>query len=495
MQIGMVQRSAQKMQQKMRLSQRQIQSLKILSLSAEDLRAEIYRFAERNPALEVDEKKDELTDKIIGRKNDFDGFSDYERYSRTSSDEESDRFQAALESNADTRMPLDEHLERQINSMRLTEEERHFCVKIVENLDKNGFLSRSADEIFRGKGEEFKEKCLSLVQNLDPTGCAARDFRESLLIQARAKSADEKVPVLALFILDGHFDFLDPPQIPKIRKKILRFMEGQKALKFNEQGDFGFSEDDVSEDSVSEAFSFIRRLDPFPARDFSVSSAPLASPDVFVERDFSEDGEARFRVAVSDFSIPSLRISENYRNFSERLNSVSEEKMSERQKSEARFSGESLSSAKAFIDSVEFRKSTVQRVAEEIVRRQARFFERGEGNLVPLRQKDVADSLGIDSSTVSRMANGKFLSCEWGVFPLSHFFTTAVETSPDSSVQNSKEGVKFEISRILKEHEGDRKPLSDQKISDLLLSQGVKVARRTVAKYRAELNIDSSYVR
>ena len=122
---------------------------------------------------------------------------------------------------------------------------------------------------------------------------------------------------------------------------------------------------------------------------------------------------------------------------------------------------------------------------------QAAFFEQGPRSLAPLRQKDVAELLGVHETTISRMANGKYVQCEWGLFEIGYFFTNQVGTDKSTS----QTGVKAEIEEILKAHEGDKKPLSDQKIADMLAERGIKIARRTVAKYRAALNINSSYSR
>ena len=168
-----------------------------------------------------------------------------------------------------------------------------------------------------------------------------------------------------------------------------------------------------------------------------------------------------------------------------------------------------------------YRESTTLKAAQEIVAAQIEFFRKGARYLAPLRQKDIAEKLGVHETTISRMANSKYLSCEWGIFPISYFFTNAVGTSkpeksatknealqtsgdslsneksaaPHNNAPISKEAVKYEIAQILDEHKNDKKALSDQKISDLLAEKGIKVARRTVAKYRNELNVSSSYER
>ena len=155
------------------------------------------------------------------------------------------------------------------------------------------------------------------------------------------------------------------------------------------------------------------------------------------------------------------------------------------------FAKNTIREAKAFLNEIAFRESTLLSAVNEIVKAQRAFFEKGPRFLAPLRQKDVAHIVGVHEATISRMATKKYLQCEWGLFEIGYFFTNQVGTDKSTS----QTGVKAEIEEILKAHEGDKKPLSDQKIADMLAERGIKIARRTVAKYRAALNINSSYSR
>ena len=158
---------------------------------------------------------------------------------------------------------------------------------------------------------------------------------------------------------------------------------------------------------------------------------------------------------------------------------------------------ESVRSANDFMESLAFRKKTLLLACQQIVRLQKDFFEKGPRYLKPLRQKDVAAIINVHEATISRMANEKYLRCSQGLFKLSFFFTNAVgQNLPETEeVPASKQGVMAELEKILEEQKDDKKALSDQKIADILLERGIKIARRTVAKYRSQLNIDSSYSR
>ena len=504
--------------QQQRMSQAQIMSLKMLSMSGAEVRDEIYSYAEKNPALEI--KSDYLENGVSSSKAEISNnmrFSDNTRYGNASASGEmaSNNFQAALESNADEREPLSDHLLHQLNSMNLPEEEKSLCQKLIYNLDENGFHILAPISFLNPENplhtNEFLKNCLFIVQNLDPVGTCTDNYIESLFVQAKiSKKASE----LTLFLLKSHahFEFLNPPQIQKIQKKIANYLSEQKKLKFTE--DFEESEKNLllTDDEIQSSLDFIKKLDPYPARNFGTRQTNFISPDVYVTKNPNflsqdENSEAEFIVNFSDNSIPKLDISKQYKNLiktSSIIDNSGSEK-SEKKRSELKFAKNSVNEAKYFIDSIQFRKATLINAVQEIVRIQADFFRKGPGFLIPLRQKEIAASLSVHETTISRMANSKYLSCEWGIFPIGYFFTNAVGTVPAPKEQegskrgenspSSKESVKFEISKILDEHKNDKKALSDQKISELLAEKGIKVARRTVAKYRGELNINSSYER
>ncbi len=516
--IQIAQRAKQSMQlsQTMKLGMQQQLSLKLLSLPVAELREEIYTAISRNPALEIAD--DPFQDGIERtQKNAVSRLSDYERYSSTSASGEkaSDDFLNALESNADKRTSLSDHLFHQINAMNLSDSERELCTLLIQNLNGEGHHILAPvsllDKMNPRPNESFLEHCISIVQKLDPVGVCVTNTIHSLLVQAKDK---KNAPDSALFILNGHFDFLDPPIPSKIAKKANRFFAEQKKLEFDSEKKEILP--DFTEKDAQIALDFIRTLDPHPAREFGFSGENFALPDVFVEEvaEKTEDDSPKiladnsvlistekgsFKISLAKGNLPILKISEDFLNFKKSANT-------EQEKAEEKFAKESVISARTFIDGVEFRESTLLKATAQIVLAQSAFFRQGARFLVPLRQKDVAAAIGVHESTISRMANGKFLSCAWGVFPLSHFFTNAVNEETvrrahfDSLVGEnappaSKEGVKAEIEKILLEHKNDKKPLSDQKISDILNERGIKIARRTVAKYRSELNVASSFSR
>lgn len=487
----------QRQTQTQRMSQQQIMSVKMLAMSSQDLRQEIYSFAARNPAL------------VVTRDAALDGVKDA-RVSGGSSDslhlgsatqagkEASDNFQAALEASPDNSETLSEHLEHQFLSVSHAPAEEKIGLALIHNLDNRGFHILDPysllDKNDAAQTPELLDKVLHYIQLLDPVGTCCRNFEESLFIQAKSNG---DAPEAALFILDGHFDFLNPPQTEKILKKANDFIQKNPAAR-SVSLPLRFSADDIEH-----ALSYIRRLDPFPASQFSPSNNAYIEPDVYVEKD-RESGE--YVVRANDEVLPVVGISRKFHDLSlDRTRVTKSTEESERKRSEHRFVMDSVRSANEFMESLAFRRKTLLLACQQIVRIQKDFFDKGPRFLKPLRQKDIAALIGVHEATVSRMASGKFLRCEQGLFKIGFFFSNAVAQVPQSgpdgkdslseNVPSSKKAVLYELGQILLEHKDDKKPLSDQKIADILSSRGIKIARRTVAKYRTQLNIDSSYSR
>jgi len=488
-------------------------------MSAADLRDDIYTYAEKNPALEITGDRIEEGDNELLSRNHFADNTKIRSVS-ASGRLESDRFQQALESNPDEIQTLQEHLKHQFLSMNHSEFEEKLGLKLIHNLDKNGFHILSPESFIRKdsgiEGYDILKKTISVIQQLDPVGTCVKNVEESLLVQA---GSFDDAPECALFILNGHFEFLNPPQPQKILKKINDYVKESSKLSFLSEIEkmmlkkLNFHP--FTQEEIEDALAFIKKLDPFPARNFGTEQSHFISPDVIIEKipDEEEDTEkgivsssskSTFKITVTRDSIPRIRINSDFEELSmaDTKNLGTSEK-DEQQKAQIKFARESVQEARIYIDSILFRESTMAKAAAEIVRSQSAFFEKGPRYLAPLRQKDVAAAIGVHEATVSRMANAKYLQCEWGLFEFGYFFTNAVGTDNTSSLMAqlndspaaSKEAVKFEIQTILDQHKNDKKALSDQKVSDLLAEKGIKIARRTVAKYRSELNVASSYQR
>lgn len=481
MAMNLQQRQLQKQVQVM--SQKQIQSLGILSMSTQDLAGKLIKLAEENPSLVINEFHSKR--KLPG---------DGTKISSSTSQGEmaSEAHQAALESHADTRTSLTEHLLSQLNMSKIPPVEFEICEKLIYNLDSKGFHFLAPVSLLDKKNRSHTvgilEKCIERIQQFDPPGLCVKNMEESLFVQAKQS---ENPPELALFILDGRLSFLDPPRPEKIISKIKKYLDEQKSM-------IGFSEESLrytnftlNENTVEEALRFIRRLDPFPARDFSTTQTHFVSADVFIEKTSPEtsdgeniimDADISLSVRLTDSSLPEISIN------AKDMKTLESDSLDIEKRKEL---AERLRKAKELIDALNYRQNTILRACCEIARIQIEFFKKGPGHLVPLRLQDIADKLGVHETTVSRMSNSKYIQCEWGLFNIKYFFTNSASTR-DTSI--SRDQVLHEI-KIILENNTDGKKLSDQKISEILEKRGYSIARRTVAKYRTLLNIDSSYNR
>ena len=467
----------QKQVQVQTMSQRQIQSLEILSLGSDELRERIFREADKNPALEI--LSDPLESDPTARGEDKPRSNALDRYASVTAagTEASDNFQAIIEAAPDEKESLQDHLLSELSMINFDDNGETFeiCSLIVGNLDSHGHHilapeSLSPDFLDEKKREKLY-KCLGIVQNLDPVGCAVKNVWESLLVQARANGCSNDA---LIFLLDGHADMLNPPKADKILKKISLYREGILSL-------FGLPPSEMeklertksyTEADITEALSFMKTLDPNPASAFSSSPAVYIQPDVRVEKAVDDDKNEFFKISLCRGNLPEAAITSDL-------------------KDDSKFAKDAIREARAFLNEIAFRESTLLSAVGEIVKVQGEFFKKGPRYLAPLRQKDVAKAVGVHETTISRMATRKYLQCEWGLFEIGYFFTNQA----GSSEGTSQEGAKREIEEILKAHKDDKKPLSDQKIADILSERGIKIARRTVAKYRAALNISSSYDR
>ena len=467
------------------MSQKQIQALNMLAMGTSDLVTEIYREAEQNPALEV--QGNETAVKLLKRKSQNTGLLKTSSFVSLSSKQASDAFSKALESAEDLRETLQEHLLKQLRVEHLKKNEEELGERLIYNLSEKGFHVLSPLSLLdKNDGEQdevFLNKVMSIIQSLEPEGCCTLNSAESLLVQARLKG---NAPSLALFILNGHLDFLDPPVASRALKKIRSFLNEQKKMFASASPDAAL--ENADEDDVQRSIDFIKTLSPFPAQDYGSEQTRYVTPDIYVERlceqadeSFTEDfskgivvtSDGVWQVRNSKENMPLLKVDKSFELYSKEANDVV---------------SESVKKAQDFIESVSFRQNTMLEASCAIVKKQSEFFSKGAGHLKALKQADIANVIGVHETTISRMANSKYIQCEWGLFEVKYFFVNAV-------ADTSRDVVLEAVKKVLEKHKDDSKKLSDQKLSDELAALGLKVARRTVAKYRSMLNIASSYDR
>ncbi|MCR4741889.1 MAG: hypothetical protein K5866_03340 [Treponema sp.] len=465
------------------LSQRQIQALGFLSMDSMDLREEIFKAVNENPALEI------VSDPLKSKKS-------AENYSKKSSIS-ADAYQAALESKEDNRETLQHHLMSQVNMIKLSPDEKNLCERLIYNLDKYGFYgSRVSPESLLDRSRPLQNKkmldyCIDLIQNMDPIGVCCKNAEESLFVQAKilGKASD-----LSLFLLDGNLEFLNPPNAESVLKKLENFKRDYHNKAFAKE--ILLDRIELSLEEVEKSIHYITSLNPFPAGQYDHDSSQIdfEKPDVIltVERvdgllhqdDFSTgkifcDNHTYFQVKYASGFLPEVRLVEGI-NIDKNL----------------------LADAKAFLGNLEYRKSTMVLQGCQIVHEQKEFFEKGPGHLKALTRRKVAAALGINESTVSRMSakkNSKYIQTDWGLFPASYFYLSGVESkgNSDSDEKISADVIKAKIIEILEKFkaENPNKMISDSKLCQLLNDQGIKIARRTVTKYRQQAGIKNSYER
>jgi RNA polymerase sigma-54 factor len=357
-----------------------------------------------------------------------------------------------IENTLSTTASLADHLAWQLRMAPADEKMVEIGEAIIGNVDEQGYLQASIDEICAmGNYEpEDIERALELVQSFDPVGVAARDLKECLLIQIRHLDlADTPVETM----VKDHLDLLQNH----------RFNDIAKAMK-------------LPVEEVVEHCEIIRRLDPQPGSKFANEKSQYVTPDVYIVK---VDG--KYEVVLNEDRLPQLRISSVYKRM---LENKSEENEATRN-----YVKEKLRSALWLIKSVDQRQKTIYKVANSIVRQQTEFLDNGVDHLKPMVLRDVATDIGMHESTVSRVVSNKYMHTPRGVFEMRYFFHSGIASVGGDHV--SSVTIKQRIRKIVEE-ENPKRPLSDSKIVKILEDEGLVLARRTIAKYREELRIPPS---
>ncbi|MBW6503698.1 RNA polymerase factor sigma-54 [bacterium] len=354
-----------------------------------------------------------------------------------------------------TRRPgLTEHLETQLRLLDIADAEREAALYLVGNIDENGYLKTTAEEaaLALSVPVEEVERAIATVQTLDPLGVGARDLRECLMIQARERGAAFELP---LRILSDHFDLFSRGDVAGTARRLK-----------------------LPREAVKEAFQRLVTLWPKPGREYSGDDVHYITPDVYL---FKVDDQ--WVITLNDDGQPRLRLSSYYR----KLLTGDPEGLP---KEDREFLKQKVNAALWFIKSIEQRKRTIYKVVESIVKLQRDFLEKGPGHLRPLTLRDVAEDIEMHESTVSRVTSGKYVNTPQGIFELKYFFTSGLNREGGEEDIASK-SVKEKIREII-HAEGESKPLSDQELMRLLRDQGIRIARRTVTKYRAAMGLLAS---
>ncbi len=377
---------------------------------------------------------------------------------------------------------LSDFLMWQVRFLDFSEEEKKIAEEIIGNIDEDGYLRASIEELALAckTTTSAVEKVLQQVQELDPPGIAARNLQEALGLQIK-KKIREANPSENSHDDGKHLDKKASDEITESAKFALKIVTEQ--LPLLEKRDWaGLARVlNANIDEIRKAAVIIARLEPRPGRTFYTDESIAVVPDAVVN--FSEDEGEKFKIEIHDEVIPEIRINPYYRRL------LRSKEMDEKGRA---FLREKMQAALNFMKALKLRKSTIREITEEIVKAQPEFFEKGFLHLKPLRLKDIAYNLGIHESTVSRAIHGKYVSTPQGLIPYKSFFSTRLETTDGSA--ESQKSIMQKI-RIVLEKENPAKPLSDQEIVKILQGDGIVIARRTVAKYRELLKILPSNLR
>ena len=478
--MALKQHLAQKLEQ--RLSPQQIQLMKLLQVPTMELDQRIKQEIEENPALEegADQPEEEFEQDDYGdegddsRDDEFD-ISDY-------LDDDPDYKTRVINKGRDEEekvIPLSgeqtfqERLQQQLHLLALSDQEFVIADTIIGNLDESGYLKREVDAIVDDLAfsqnisttEEEVEKVLELIQDLDPAGVGARSLQECLILQINRRQNGDITRYTAKKILEEHFEEFTKKHYTKLQKKL-----------------------EIDDEDLKAAIEEIVKLNPKPGG--SMKEAARNYQQVIPDFMITEQ-EGRLQLTINGRNAPDLKVSKEYQQM---LRKYAEgAKVSKQDKEAMTFVKQKLDGAKWFIDAIKQRQNTLLLTMNAIMEYQKEYFLTGdETKLKPMILKDIAEEVDLDISTISRVANSKYVQTGYGVFPLKYFFSESLSTESGEEVSTR------EVKKILSDavdNEDKRKPLTDEKLAKLLKDKGYNIARRTVAKYREQLNIPVARLR
>lgn len=503
---------SQKQSQQQRLSPQQIQYIKLLQLPTIALEQRVKEELEANPVLEETDSLEDtetIDEQLLNDKQEDSEFDeeidpvdqneeiDWDEFMHDTEDTGNNYTSNYNPERAQWRdLPnpyhetLYEELETQVGLLDFNEREQLIADQILGSLDSDGYFRRDIDSLIDNIAfnhgmmvtEEEVEKVRTQIQQLDPPGMASRDLRDCLLIQLELMPDDVEGCDIAYKMLKEEWDSFEKKHFNKLYSKL-----------------------NIDEEDLKQAYECITSLDPKPGAggDSPTNTENYIEPDfeVYYQPAEDEEGlldteeEGDFVISLNGRNVPPLRISPRYKNMWDNLKKKKKKEKGgakgQKNKETRTFIKSKIESAKWFIESIRQRQHTLMSVMKTIVALQEEFFKYGEG-LRPMILKDVAERVGLDISTISRVVNGKYVQTNFGVFELKYFFSEGLET--ESGEEVSSRYVKNILQGII-DDEDKSKPLSDQALADKLQEKGFKVARRTVSKYREQLNIPVARLR
>jgi len=474
----------QKMLQK--LSPLQIQVIKLLEIPTFELEQRIKEEMEENPVLEFakdnkekdeydesDSKEEVEVEKDEVSLDDYINADDIPSYRLQSRNYSKDDKHEDIPFSGGT--TFHENLISQLGLRILDEGQRGIAEYIIGNIDEDGYLRRELEEMVDDLAfsqnleinEEEALEILKIVQDFDPPGVAARDLRECLLLQLAKKDHDIPTVQWASEILTDYFEEFTRKHYDKIGRRL-----------------------QLEDEDLKAAMDEILKLNPKPGSSYS---NPMHKAAQLIIPDFTLDiVDGQFQLSLNSRSVPDLTVSNTYSEMLEEYQSNKKNQTRE-QKEAAMFVKQKLDSAKWFIDAIKQRHNTLETVMNAILEYQKDYFIEGdEMQLRPMILKDIAEKTDLDISTISRVSNSKYIQTHFGIFPLKYFFSEGLQT--DSGEEVSTREIKMILEECI-ENEDKRKPLTDERLAKILKEKSYNIARRTVAKYREQLNIPVARLR
>jgi RNA polymerase sigma-54 factor len=474
---------SQKLSQQQKLSPQQIQYQKLLQLNTLALEQRIKTELEINPILEeiMDEEIELVQEKEDKKEEEVEEYEDFDKEEfeledfMNDSDFEGDRVNRSKDDEvyqplAPAKESLTEHLLNQLTMLNLDENLFILGEEIIGNLDSDGYLKRTLDDIIN-ELEMFEHVKISLedgedllkrIQRFDPLGIASRNLQECLLVQLKYSERDPYYTYLATQLLEQCYDDFTKRRFESIKQKL-----------------------NLTDETLKTTLDLVQSLNPKPGEG-NIESVEMnqITPDFVIEK-----VDDNYVITLNDRSMPSVTISRTYL---EMFDSNRKGRKTQREKETYKFLREKFESAKWFIACIQQRRETLMKIMRAILERQYEFFDKGPKFLKPMIYKDIAEEINMDISTISRVVNGKYVQSPMGIHELKYFFSEGLST--DSGEEVSNKHIKERLKEII-DSEDKNSPHSDDKLAEILNDEGVHIARRTVAKYREQLRIPIARLR
>lgn len=467
----------QRMNQQLAMTPELSQAIKLLQLGKADLKDAIERELQENPVLEdvkevskdidlkdsklnfLDDKKEDISDNKTNEKNDWELYQErFGDIKRTITKQSKDLQSAnTIENTLSPKKSLHEHLIDQLRLVQIPQKIEELCLEIILNLDNNGFLSISYEELqnFYDVSEDDILKAINVLKEFEPAGVAARNVKECLSFQLEALGKKDS---LEMKLINKHLEKLANKRYEQIAR-----------------------EENVDIKRIYNALQNIKSLEPYPGRAFSDETVNYITPDLYVYKDNGE-----WKITFNNDDMPELRVNPEYLKLMANRKRRYRKNTDEPQDESSLYLSEKIRAASWFIKSIEQRQNTIYRVTESIVKFQKEFLEKGIEYLRPMVLKDVANDIDMHESTVSRVTSNKYVHTPQGIFELKYFFSSGIKNNSSQDVSSSY------IKKLIKElvdNEDKMSPISDQDITLELSKKNINIARRTVAKYRETLGI------